>query len=326
MTAKVFVTRPIPDAGLEVLRQAIGKFDINPDDRVLTKQELIERVEGCDGVLCLLTDNVDAEVIDAATGCRIFANCAVGYNNIDVEAATARGIAVSNTPGVLTDATADLTWALLMAAARRIVPADAYTRAGKYKAWGPMLFLGADITGRTLGIIGAGRIGSAVARRSTGFEMKILYTDTHPNETIENDPGAKKVPLDTLLQEADFVCVHVPLADDTHHLLGRREFGMMKKSAVLVNTSRGPVLDEAALVAALRSGEIFAAGLDVFEDEPSLKPGLAQLDNVVIPPHIGSATIATRNKMAEMAATNITALLNGHAPPNCINPEVLDQK
>lgn len=323
MTAKVFVTRPIPDAGLEVLKQGIGDFDINPDDRVLSKQELIEAVKGRAAVLYLLTDDVDADVIDAAAGCRIFANFAVGYNNIDVEAATARGIAVTNTPGVLTDATADLTWSLLMAAARRIVPADAFTRAGKYKAWGPMLFLGADITGRTLGIIGAGRIGSAVARRSTGFDMTILYTDTRRNETLENELGARRVELDSLLQEADFLCVHVPLTDDTRHLLGKREFEMMKKSAVLVNTSRGPVLDESALVAALRSNEIFAAGLDVFEDEPSLKPGLAELDNIVIPPHVGSATIATRNKMAEMAAANIVAVLNGQMPPNCVNPEVL---
>ena len=323
MAARIFVTRPIPEAGLEILKREIGDFDINPDDRVLSKHELIEQVKGRQGVLCLLTDSVDADVIEAAADCRVLANYAVGYNNIDVEAATGHGIAVTNTPGVLTDATADLTWALLMAAARRIVPADRFTRAGNFKAWGPMLFLGADITGHTLGIVGAGRVGAAVARRSVGFKMRILYTDVQQNETLEDELGATRVELDTLLREADFVCLHVPLADDTRHLLGEREFSMMKESAVLVNTSRGPVLDEAALVAALRNDEIFGAGLDVFEDEPKLAPGLAQLDNAVIPPHIGSATIATRNRMAEMAAGNLVAVLKGHTPPNCVNPEAL---
>ena len=326
MAARIFVTRPIPEAGLEILKREIGDFDINPDDRVLSKQELIEQVKGREGVLCLLTDSVDADVIGAAADCRVFANYAVGYNNIDVEVATGRGIAVTNTPGVLTDATADLTWTLLMAAARKIVPADRFTRAGNFKAWGPMLFLGADITGQTLGIVGAGRIGAAVARRSAGFKMKILYTDVQQNKTLEDELGATRVELDTLLREADFVCLHVPLADDTRHLLGEREFSIMKKSAVLVNTSRGPVLDEAALVAALHNDEIFGAGLDVFEDEPRLAPGLAQLDNVVIPPHIGSATIATRNRMAEMAAGNLVAMLKGQTPPNCVNPEALRRR
>jgi len=323
MATRVFVTRPIPEAGLEILRREIGEFDMNSEDRVLSKKELIGQVGGRDGVLCLLTDAVDADVVAAAADCKVFANYAVGYDNIDIEAATRRGIAVTNTPGVLTDATADLTWALLMAAARRIVPADRFTRAGNFREWGPMLFLGADITGRTLGIVGAGRIGTAVARRSAGFRMRIIYTDIRPNETLENELGAEKTQLHVLLCEADFVCVHVPLSADTRHLLGAREFQMMKTSAVLVNTSRGPVIDEAALVAALRDGEIFGAGLDVFEDEPRLAPGLAELDNVVIPPHIGSATIATRNKMAEMAANNLVAVLKGRTPPNCVNPDSL---
>ena len=321
--AKVFVTRPIPDAGLDVLRREIGGFDMNPDeDRILPKREMIEQVKGRLGVLCTLTDAIDADVIAAAADCKVIANCAVGYDNVDLPAATRRGIAVTNTPDVLTDATADLTWALLMAAARRIAEADRFTRAGKFKAWGPKLFLGVDVAGRTLGIIGAGRIGTAVARRSAGFKMTLIYTDRHTNEALERELVARKVELDVLLREADFVSVHVPLAAETRHLLGEREFGLMKSSAVLVNTSRGPVLDEAALVAALRRKQIFAAGLDVFENEPRLAPGLAELDSVVIPPHVGSATFATRNRMAELAAANLVAVLNGRRPPNCVNPEI----
>jgi glyoxylate reductase len=323
MPASVFVTRPIPEAGLRILKREVGQFDMNLDDRVLSKHELIEQVRGRQAVLCLLTDPIDADVIEAAAECKVFANYAVGYDNIDVAAATRRGIIVTNTPGVLTDATADLTWALLMAAARRIVPADRFTRSGTFKGWGPMLFLGVDVAGKILGIVGAGRIGAAVARRSVGFGMRILYTDIRRNETLENELGAARVDLDTLLREADFVSLHVPLNDGTHHLISEGELDMMKETAVLINTSRGPVVDEAALVAALRDGKLFGAGLDVFEAEPDLSPGLAELDNVVIPPHIGSATIATRSRMAQMAANNLVAVLKGQRPPNCVNPEAL---
>ena len=321
--ASVYITRRVPQPGIDRVVEAATAVDVNPHDRVLTRDELLEGVRGRDAVLCLLTDRIDAEVLDAAAGCRIFANYAVGYNNIDVAAATARGIAVTNTPGVLTDATADLTWTLLMSAARRIVEGDQYTRAGKFDGWSPMLFLGGDISGRTLGILGAGRIGTAVALRSRGFRMRVLYVDKAQNEALEQAVGAERVDLETLLRESDFVSVHVSLDESTRHLIGARELGLMKPTAYLVNTSRGPVIDEAALVEALRTGEIAGAGLDVFEDEPALAPGLAELPNVVIPPHLGSATIGTRTKMATLAASNVVAMLRGERPPNIVNPEVL---
>lgn len=323
LAVNVYVTREIPQAGLDIVRDACEHVEINPEDRVLTRQELLAAVRGRDGVLCLLTDTVDAAVLDAAAGCRVFANYAVGYNNIDVPAATARRIAVTNTPGVLTDATADLTWALLFATARRIPEGDRYTRAGKFKGWSPMLLLGGDISGRTLGIVGAGRIGTAVALRSRGFRMRVLYFDTVQNEAIEQAVGAERVDLDRLLRESDFVSLHVSLDESTRHLIGARELGLMKPTAYLVNTSRGPVVDERALVSALRERRIAGAGLDVFENEPALAPGLAELDNVVIPPHLGSATIATRTRMATLAATNLVAALRGERPPNIVNPEVL---
>jgi lactate dehydrogenase-like 2-hydroxyacid dehydrogenase len=321
--ASVYITRKIPQRGIDMVVEAATTVDVNPHDRVLARAELLEGVRGRDAVLCLLTDTIDAEVLDAAEGCRIFANYAVGYNNIDVAAATARGIAVSNTPGVLTDATADLTWALLMSAARRIVEGDQFTRAGRFKGWAPMMFLGGDISGRTLGIIGAGRIGTAVALRSRGFRMRVLYFDKLQNEALEQAVGARRVDLETLLAESDFVCVHVSLDESTRHLIGTRELGLMKPTAYLVNTSRGPVIDEAALVEALRAGGIAGAGLDVFEDEPELRPGLPELANVVIPPHLGSATIGTRTKMATLAAANVVAMIRGERPPNIVNPEVL---
>ncbi len=321
--ASVYITREIPRPGIDTVAEAVATVDVNPDDRVLTREELLAAVRGRDGVLCLLTDAIDAEALDAAAGCRIFANYAVGYNNIDVAAATARGIAVTNTPGVLTDATADLTWALLMATARRIAEGDRYTRAGEFRGWAPMLLLGGDISGHTLGIIGAGRIGTAVALRSRGFRMRVLYFDRVQNEALEQAVGAQRVGLETLLAESDFVCVHVNLDETTRHLIGARELSRMKPTAYLVNTSRGPVIDEAALVEALRAGEIAGAGLDVFEDEPALAPGLAELPNAVVPPHLGSATVGTRTRMATLAATNLVAMLDGRRPPNIVNPEVL---
>lgn len=323
VNANVYVTREIPRPGLDILADACSQVEVNPHDRVLTPGELLDAVRGRDAVLCLLTDTIDAAVLDAAKGCRIFANYAVGYNNIDVAAATARRIAVTNTPGVLTDATADLTWALLFAAARRILEGDRYTRAGKFTGWSPMLLLGGDISGRTLGIIGAGRIGTAVALRSRGFRMRVLYHDKAQNEALEQAVGAERVDLDTLLRESDFVSVHVNLDSATHHLIGARELGLMKPSACLINTSRGPVVDEAALVEALRTRRIAGAGLDVFENEPALAPGLAELDNAVIPPHLGSATVGTRTRMATLAAANAVAMLRGERPPNLVNPEAL---
>ncbi|NLN91642.1 MAG: D-glycerate dehydrogenase [candidate division WS1 bacterium] len=326
MPYKVSVTREIPDPGIPIVREIAPDARINPDDRVLTRGELLDYVRGCDGVLCLLTDPIDAEVLDAAgPQCRIFANYAVGYNNIDVAAATARGIMVTNTPGVLTDATADHAWALLFSVARRIVEGDAFMRAGKFEGWGPMMFLGGDITGKTLGIVGAGRIGAAMALKSRGFGMRVLYADVARNEELESDLGAQWVDLDTLLAESDFVSLHVALTPETVHLINAERLGKMKPTAYLINTSRGPVVDEIALVDALTSRRIAGAGLDVYEDEPAMKPGLADCPNAVIVPHIASATNWTRSKMAEMAATNLVAGLKGETPPNLVNPEVLDQ-
>jgi len=319
----IFVTRMIPQPGIDILQKQCERVDINPEDRVLSKEELIDGVKGRDGVLCLLTDTIDEDVFEAARGVRIFANHAVGFNNIDVEAATRHGIMVTNTPGVLTDATADLTWALILAVARRIVESDSYARAGKYKGWGPLLLLGESVAGATLGIVGAGRIGTAVAERSVGFKMNILYADTGRNEALEKNWKAKRVDLEKLLKESDFVTLHVPLLPETTHLIGSRELGLMKKSGFLINTCRGPVVDEKALVEALRTGQIAGAGLDVYENEPLLESGLADLDNAVLLPHIGSATVKARTKMAVMAAENLIAGLKGKRPHNLVNPDVL---
>lgn len=321
----VFVTRRIPQPGIDLLLEHCERVDVNPEDRVLTREERLEGVRGRDGVVCLLTDPMDEEVFEAAKGAKIFANYAVGYNNIDVEAATRHGVMVTNTPGVLTDATADMAWALLFAVARRIVESDRYNRAGKFKGWGPMLFLGGDITGQTLGIVGAGRIGTAMALKSVGFKMSVLYTDAVRNETLERELGAEQVDLDELLRTSDFVSIHVPLMPETTHLIGARELDLMKETAYLINTSRGPVVDEKALVEALKAKKIAGAGLDVYENEPEMAPGLAELDNAVLAPHIASATVQTRTKMAMMAAGNLVAGLKGETPPNLVNPEVLSK-
>src|SRR5262245_22895088 len=297
---------------------------MNPEDRVLTKQELIAGAKGKDAVLCLLTDPIDAEIIDALPTVKIFANYAVGFNNIDVEAATKRKVAITNTPGVLTDTTADFAWTLLMAAGRRLVEADRFCRAGRFNGWGPMLLLGHDIHHKTLGIVGMGRIGQAVAQRARGFEMKVLYTDeVRLAPEREKQLDATFTSLEQLLKESDFVSLHVPLMPSTKHLISGKQLRMMKPTAVLINTSRGPVVDEKALVDALRSKVIFAACLDVYEAEPALAAGLADLDNVIIPPHIASATTDTRTKMATMAAGNLVAFFKGERPPNIVNPEVL---
>ena len=319
---KVYITRQIPEPGIELLRKNF-EVEVNPEDRVLTREELLEKVRGRDAILCLLTDKIDAQVMDSATGARIFANYAVGYDNIDVPEATKKGILITNTSGVLTETTADLAWALLMATARRVVEADRFTRAGKFKGWGPMLLLGVDVWGKTLGLVGAGRIGSAMARRSVGFKMNLLYHDPYSNRELEEELGVKKADLDTLLKESDFISIHVPLTQETHHLIGEREFSLMKHSAHLINTSRGPVVDEEALVQALQNRRIAGAGLDVYEHEPQLTPGLTELDNVVVVPHIASASTETRTKMAIIAAQSITDFFEGLRPAHCVNPEVL---
>lgn len=321
----IYVTREIPEIGLKMLREKFGKFDMNTEDRVLTREELLANVKGRDAVLSLLTDKIDKEVYEAAgPQCKIFSNYAVGFNNIDIEEAARRGIMVTNTPGVLTDATADLAIALLFGCARRLVEGDAFTRAGKFKGWAPMLLIGQDMTGKTLGIIGAGRIGSNVARKmARGFDMKVLYVDKFANPELEKEIGARKVDMPELLRESDFISIHVNLTPETTHMIGEKEFAQMKPTCVLVNTARGPVVDEKALVKALKEKKIFSAGLDVFEKEPALEPGLIDLPNVIIPPHIASATLWTRSKMAEIAAQNLIDALSGKMPEFCVNKDLL---
>lgn len=317
----VYVTRLIPQEGINLL-QSECQVEINPDDRPLTRQELLENVQGRDGILCLLTDKIDAEVFDAVKSVKGVANYAVGYDNIDVPEATKRGIPVSNTPGVLTDATAEMAWALLFAVCRRVVESDAVMRSGQWQGWGPLQFIGGDVTGATLGIVGAGRIGTAMALKSKGFQMKVLYSDAIRNEVLEQQLQAEKVDFDTLLEQSDYVSIHVPLMPETRHLFGRNAFQRMKKTAYLINTSRGPVVNEAELVDALQTGKIAGAALDVYENEPLVTEGLKDLKNVVITPHTASATISSRGGMARLAATNLLAMLKGEKAPNCLNPEV----
>ena len=303
-----------------MLEAACGVVDVNPHDRAMTRDEFLEAVRGRNGLLCLLTEDIDDEVLDISPGLKGVAIYAVGYNNIDVDACTRRGIPVTNTPDVLTDTTADIAWALIFATARRVAEGDRFVRDGRFTGWGPLLMLGSDVTGKTLGIIGAGRIGTATAARAAGFSMPIVYTSRSRSEAIER-LGARYLPLDDLLRESDFVSLHVPLTPETTHLIGPRELGLMKPTAYLINTTRGPVVDEKALVQALRNGVIAGAGLDVFEREPELEPGLADLESVVMLPHVGSGTVATRIRMGNMAAANLIAMVNGKDPPNCVNPE-----
>jgi glyoxylate reductase len=322
MAFNVYVTLPIPAAGMDRLMNNGVEVEVNPHERPLTREELLEAVADRDGVLCMLNDRIDAEVFAAAgPKCKVFANYAVGFNNIDIEAASEAGVAITNTPGVLTETTADLTWSLMLSVARRIVEADKYFRSGQWDGWRPMQFLGNDIHGATLGIVGAGRIGTAVAKRGTGFDMKLLYTDAAENEELDG-LGGQRVALSDLLQQSDFISLHVPLTEQTHYLIGQEQLSMMKPTAYLINTARGPVIDEKALVEALREGRIAGAGLDVYENEPHPAPGLTDLDNVVCITHLGSATQATRSKMAEMAADNLLAGMQGKRPPNLVNTDV----
>ncbi len=323
---KVFVTRRIPDAGLDLLA-AHCHVTVNPEDRALTRQELLDAVADAQGVIGLLTDRIDAGFFDAAPRLKGYANYAVGHDNIDVAEATRRGLPVSNTPDVLTDATAELAWALLFAAARRVVESDAVMRSGQWNGWGPMQFIGGDVTGKTLGIVGAGRIGTAMAMMSRGFNMRVLYTRASgPNETLDRELVARHVVLDELLAESDFISLHVPLTDRTRHMFDARAFSRMKRRAVLVNTARGPIVKEDDLVAALQNGDIAAAGLDVYENEPAMAQGLADCANAVLLPHIGSGTRSSRDGMAELAAENLLAMLRGETPPTCLNPEVLGDR
>lgn len=323
MTARyrVTITRRIHPAAEEMLRRAGCEVEINPHDRPLTPGELQAAAADSDGVLCLLNDRIDAPLLAAAPRCRVFANYAVGYDNMDLAAATRAGVALCNTPDVLTDATAEFAWALLFAAARRVVEADRFVREGRFTGWDPMLLWGQDISRRTLGIIGAGRIGAAMARRATGFEMEILYTRrSGPSPDMEK-LGATRVELEELLRRSDFISIHAPLTGETRHLIGAAQFALMKPAAILINTGRGPIVDEKALVQALAEGRIAAAGLDVYEREPAVEEDLLRMNNVVLAPHIASATFDARRRMAELAAGSILAVLEGRIPPNCLNPE-----
>ena len=322
---KVYVTRQLFDEAIEILEEHADVEVYEGVDDAIPRELLLEKVADVEGLLSLLTERIDAEVMDAAEGLKVISNYAVGYNNIDVAAATERGIYVTNTPGILTDTTADAAFALLMAAARRIPEADRHIRArGWIHAWGPRMFIGTDVHGKTLGILGMGRIGSAIAKRAKGFDMKVIYHDIYRREDLEEELGIAYKSREEVLREADFVSLHVPLTPETHHMIGAGELAAMKETAILINTSRGPVVDEEALYEALRDGAIAGAGLDVFEVEP-INPGspLLDLDNIVLTPHLASGSVETRTKMAVMAATNLVSVLQGKEPPNLVNPEVL---
>lgn len=317
---KVFVTRIIPDKGFDLVKEAC-EVDLWTEELPPPYEVLLERVKGVDGLLCLLTDRIDGQLMDTAgPQLKVISNHAVGFDNIDIPAATARKIPVGNTPGILTDATADFAFSLLVSAARRVVEGDRYVRAGQWKTWGPSILLGPDVTGATLGIIGYGRIGQAMAKRASGFDMRILYHD--PMVTNPAVPGTA-VDLETLLRESDFISLHTVLSAETRHLINRDTLALMKPSAILVNTSRGPVVDGQALYEALKAKKIFAAALDVTDPEPlPMDSPLLELDNLVIAPHIASASKPTRDKMSLMAAENLLAGLNGQRLPTCVNPEI----
>ncbi|TFG27113.1 D-glycerate dehydrogenase [Candidatus Thorarchaeota archaeon] len=326
MKEKVFVTRRIPIQGLELIQ---GKFDTSvwPQDEPPSKEEIIQLAKDCTGLVTLLSDTIDKEAIERLPKLRVISQYAVGYDNIDVKYATEKGIIVTNTPGVLTETTADLTWALIMATARRIVEADRYVREGRWQvAWGPELLLGTDIHGATLGIMGMGRIGYSVAKRASGFNMKVLFYNRSENEFTKKivTEGAQSTDFEILLRESDIVSLHIPLNSDTYHMIGRREISMMKQGAILINTSRGQVIDEKALDEALKTHHLGGAGLDVFDEEPiNPKNSLLNHPNVVITPHIGSASVHTRATMAQMCAENLIAAMKGTIPTNIVNPEVL---
>jgi glyoxylate reductase len=326
---KILVTQKVPAPAYPLL-EAIGDVEANMEEEVIWPyEELLHRGPGHDYIYCLLTDNVDANFLEACVAAtprlKMVANMAVGFNNIDVETATRLGVAVSNTPGVLSDTTADLAFALLMATARRIPEAERFLRAGKFKGWGPLLFCGAEVHQSTLGLIGAGRIGKIVTKRASGFEMKVIYYDVYrlsPEDEVALN--MTYLPMDDVLKQADFISVHTPYMPSTHHLISERELDLMKPTAIIINTARGPIIDEKALVKALQAGKIAGAGLDVFEHEPAIEPELLTMENVVLLPHIASASLKTRTLMATMASDNIVAHFHGQRPPNVVNPEVLE--
>ena len=320
------MTRKIPKKGIQLLRRHF-LVKVYQKDQVIPRKELLKEVKQCDALLSLLTEKIDAEVLNANSKLKVVSNYAVGYDNIDVKAATAKGIIVCNTPGVLENAVAEHTFALMLALSKRIVEADRFTRAGKYKRWEPMLLLGTELEGKTIGIIGLGRIGAGVAERARkGMGVNVLYHDIKRNKQFEKEYQAKYVSLSELLKKSDFVSLHVPLLPSTKHLIGKEELRLMKKTAYLINTSRGPVVDEKALVEALEKKHIAGAGLDVYENEPKLTPGLTKLKNAVLTPHTASATVEARTAMSELAAQNIIDVLPGRKAKFTINPEVYKKK
>lgn len=325
MKPKVFVSRLIPEQGLDLVRQEFDA-EIWQDEMPPSREVLLEKISDKVGLLSLLTDRVDAALLDANPQLRVVSNMAVGYDNIDIQAATERGVPIGNTPGVLTDATSDMAFALLMASARNIVQGVDYVRAGKWKTWGPMLLLGPDIAGATLGLVGFGRIGQAMAMRARGFNMRILYTNLFRVPEAEKTTGATFVDLDTLLAESDFVSVHTDLNEQSRHMFNAAAFAKMKPGAIFINTARGPIVDQTALFDALQSGALRGAGLDVTDPEPlPMDHPLHTLENCIILPHIASATDKTRGKMSEMAARNLIAGVHGERLPTCVNPQVYDK-
>lgn len=325
---RIYITRPLPEPVMRRLEGAVEHRMWDRENEAVPRETLLREVVDVEGLVCMITERIDAEVIDRLRRCRVISQVAVGYDNIDVPAATRRGILVTNTPGVLTETTADMAWAILLATARRVVEGDKFTRSGRWKTWELMGFTGQDVHGTTLGILGLGRIGQAIARRARGFGMQILYHNRkRVEEGVEHTLGARYASLDDLLRQSDFVMISTALTPETRHLIGERQLGLMKPTAILVNIARGPIVDQRALYRALVDRKIWAAGLDVFQVEPvPTDEPLLKLDNVVVPPHLGSASIATRIKMATMAVENCLAGVSGKAPPNAVNPDALEHR
>ncbi len=324
--SKIFATYPLPGPSFQELKE-LYELTVHPGPYPISREKLLEGVKEAEILICLLTEKIDREILEGAPNLKVIANYAVGYDNIDLTWATVYDIAVLNTPDVLTDATADLTFSLLLAAARNLNRGEQLIRSGKWNGWRPDLLLGTEVSGKTLGIIGMGRIGRAVARRAKGFSMKILYySRSQLPPGLERDLGIEFIPLEELLQRSDFVSLHCPLTPETHHLLDREKLALMKRDAILINTARGAIVEEEALLESLKSGKLAAAALDVFENEPSINPKLLELPNLVLTPHLGSATVEARERMTEVLVRGIQALLRGEKPHNIVNPEVLPKQ
>ncbi len=319
MAKKVFITSKLPGKIDSYLRKKNFTVSVYNGKKTITKNELIKKASKADGIITLLSDKINSEVLDGLTNCKVIANYAVGYNNIDIQYAKMKGIVVTNTPGVLSDATAELTISLILACSRRLIEAEKFMREGKFKGWMPSLFLGTELKGKTVGIIGAGKIGTEVARRINMFKTKIIYFNRSKNSVIEDELKGKKVSLNYLMKNADIISVHLPLTEGTYHLINRDKLRLMKKSAIIVNVARGEVIEENYLIELLKKNKIRAAGFDVYENEPDINPELLKLQNVVLLPHIGSATEETREKMALLAARNVEAVLNGKNPITPVN-------